>query len=106
MNKIVVVQGLQFGSEAKGNIASIVAHKWRPDTVATAWQPNAGHTAYVGDRKFVHTMLAVGALAPSVRNILIGPGSVLNVDQLKAEIEAAADLLQGKHLLIHPQVTI
>lgn len=110
MNKIVIVQGLQWGSEAKGNIASLVAHNWEPDTVVSAWQPNAGHTAYIGDHKYVHTMLAVGALAPTVQNILIGPGSVVDLEQLRKEIEYAYTLntraLLGKNLTIHPQATI
>lgn len=107
MNTVVAIQGLQFGSEAKGNIASVVAAKWHPDTVATAWGPNAGHTAWVNGVKYVHTMLPVGALAPTVENILLGPGSVIDVQKLSDEITAAGTaLLGGKTLIIHPQAAL
>lgn len=101
--RVVAVMGLQWGSEAKGSIASMIAHKWEPDVVAAAWHPNAGHTAYIGQDKFVHSMLPMGALAPSVKTILLGPGSVIDLAKLKAEIEGASAYLKDKLLVIHPQ---
>lgn len=112
MSKIVAVQGLQWGSEAKGSIASMIAHRWKPDTVATAWHPNAGHTAWIGDgnkqpaRKYVHSMLPIAALAPSVKTILMGPGSVIDADKLTAEMTNALLLIKGKRLIIHPAAAI
>lgn len=105
-HKITTVQGLCWGSEAKGAIASMVAHSWNPDAVCTAWMPNAGHTAYVGGKKYVHSMLPIGALAPSVRCILLGPGSVIDLQKLRVELEYARDLVHDKLLVIHPQATI
>lgn len=113
MAKVIAVQGLQFGSEAKGSIASMIALSWRPDVVASAWQPNAGHTAHVEDpdnclnsRKFVHSMLPLGALAPSVKSILLGPGTVLDVAKLRDELVAAMPLVKGKTLVIHPAAAL
>lgn len=108
MSRILAVVDLQFGSTGKGQIAGTLAHslKYKPDTVVTAWGPNAGHTFNHKGRKFVHTMLATSALAPSIRDILIGPGSVINLENLAAEINAAADLLVGKNLILHPQAAI
>lgn len=108
MRYVVAVVDLQFGSTGKGQIAGTMAYHWKPDTVATAWGPNAGHTFIppVEGRKFINRMLASSAHAPSVKNILIGPGTVLDLSQLALEIDAAQDLLQGKHLIIHPQATI
>lgn len=110
MRSIVAVQGLQFGSEAKGNVSMAVALQWEPDTVVAAWGPNAGHTAWLGDLKYVHTMLPMGALAPAVQNILLGPGSVINVESLRQELtQACANdrrILEGKYLCIHPQASI
>jgi len=103
VNKVVAIMGLQYGSEAKGSIAGALARNWQPDTVATAWGPNAGHTVREGDFKFVSTMLATGALYPSVRTILIGPGSVVDFLKLAEEVERAGDRLRGKYLIIHPQ---
>lgn len=106
MRSVVMVQGLQFGSEAKGAISAGVAKHWRPDTVATAWGPNAGHTVRDGDLKFVSCMLASGALFPSVERILIGPGSVVDFNRLAAEVEMAGDRLRGKELIIHPNAAV
>lgn len=106
MKSVVMVQGLQFGSEAKGAISAGVAKFWFPDTVATAWGPNAGHTVRDGDFKFVSCMLASGALYPSVKRILIGPGSVVDFDRLAAEIVLAGDRLRGKALYIHPNAAV
>lgn len=106
MRKLVIVQGLQYGSEAKGSISALVARNWQPDTVATAWGPNAGHTVRDGDLHFVSSMLASGALYPSVRSILIGPGSVLDILKLAAEIELAGSRVEGKTLFIHPQAAV
>lgn len=103
MRKLTIVQGLQYGSEAKGSVAAVVARNWKPDTTATAWGPNAGHTVRDGDFKFVSTMLASGALYPSVHTILIGPGSVVDILKLAAEVELAGERLKGKYLIIHPQ---
>jgi adenylosuccinate synthase len=106
MRDVTLICDLQYGSTGKGQIAGAVARTWEPDTVATAWGPNAGHTFRDGPLKFVSTMLATSALAPSVKTILIGPGSVVNVEALKREIDAAATLLNGKELVIHPNATI
>jgi adenylosuccinate synthase len=106
MIEVMAVVDLQFGSTGKGQICGTIAHHWNPDTVATAWGPNAGHTFRKGGKTWVHRMLSVGALAPSVEDILIGPGSVVDLPRLAEEIHLAQDLLHGKHLVIHPQAVI
>jgi adenylosuccinate synthase len=106
MKYVLAVQDLQFGSTGKGQIAGSLAHVWYPDTVVTAWGPNAGHTFRKDGQKWVHTMLATSAVAPSVEQILIGPGSVINVDNLATEINAAKAYLRGKRLVIHPQAAV
>jgi adenylosuccinate synthase len=51
-------------------------------------------------------MLATAAHFPSIEDILIGPGSVLDLDKLKQEIVNAGPLLEGKAMVIHPQAAI
>lgn len=106
MKYVLAVQDLQFGSTGKGQVAGSIAHVWYPDTVVTAWGPNAGHTFRRDGKKWVHTMLATSAVAPSVEQILIGPGSVVNVDSLVAEIKIARAYLRGKRLILHPQAAV
>jgi adenylosuccinate synthase len=104
---IIAVVDLQYGSTGKGQIAGTLAHHAGIDTVVTAWGPNAGHTFYTPDGdKHVSRMLACSAVAPSVENILLGPGSVLDLGHLAMEIEARSERLRGKMLVIHPQATI
>ena len=97
---------LQFGSTGKGQIAGSLGKVLNPDTVITAWAPNAGHTFRDGDKKYVHTMLATSAVLPSVKHILIGPGSVVNLQSLYNEIVAAGDAVKGKTIVIHPNAAI
>lgn len=106
MTEVMAVVDLQFGSTGKGQICGTLGHLWGPDTVVTAWGPNAGHTFRKGDKTWVHRMLSVAALAPSVEDILIGPGSVVDLGRLAEEIHLARTELRGKHLVIHPQAAL
>jgi adenylosuccinate synthase len=51
-------------------------------------------------------MLANGIVSPNLRTVLIGPGSVIDIDCLRNEITACADLLRGKVIVIHPAAVI
>ena len=106
MTEVMAVVDLQFGSTGKGQICGTLGYQWGPDTVATAWGPNAGHTFRRDGKTWVHRMLSVAALAPSVEDILIGPGSVVDLDRLAQEIHLATAELRGKHLVIHPQAAL
>jgi adenylosuccinate synthase len=102
-----MILDLQFGSTGKGLLAGFLAKTKQPDVVVTAWGPNAGHTYIDEDgREFIHCMLANGVVSPKLKTILIGPGSVINLDTLKAEIISCKDLLRGKCLVIHPQAVV
>lgn len=109
MDKLDVVVDLQYGSTGKGLIVGYLAETTAYDTVVTAWAPNAGHT-YVdsGGRKFVHTHLANGIAGKFVRKVMLGPGSLINPDQLLAEMYMCADLLgpRGIKVMIHPHAAI
>lgn len=105
--KSYMIIDLQFGSTGKGLLAGYLAEKNQPDVVVTAWGPNAGHT-YINSkgRVFIHRMLANGVVSPKLENVLIGPGSVIDLDILFKEIESCADLLKGKNIIIHPKAVI
>ena len=105
--KAFAVVGLQFGSEAKGNIVGHLAYKHQPDTVIHNWSPNAGHTLITpAGRKLVHTMLPLGIVSDNLKRILIGPGAVINVASLSKEITQAADLIEGVQIIIHPHAAV
>jgi adenylosuccinate synthase len=100
---------MQFGSEAKGQIAGMIADQWRPSVAVGANHPNAGHTYndYAGN-KFIHRMLPVGAAAPSVNYILIGPGAVIDVEVLRQELLELSQKVDTRHktLVIHPRAAL
>lgn len=105
-----MIVDLQFGSTGKGSIAGYMAHRDQPDTIITAWSPNAGHTFIDKDgTKYTHTMLANGIVSEQLKTILLGPGSVINYEALVTELEEAKKYLPHLHdveILIHPHATI
>lgn len=104
---INLILDLQFGSTGKGLIAGYLAERDNPDTIVTAWAANAGHTYIDGNgRKFVHTMLANGIVSKNLRRVLLGPGSVIDPDNLLKEIESCRDLLAGVEILCHANAAI
>lgn len=105
-NLHVIIDG-QYGSTGKGLLAGVIAKEQEIDTICTAWGPNSGHTFIDRNgREYIHTMLANGIVGPNVKRILIGPGSVINPDNLQKEWIAAWDQLQDVGLAIHPHAAI
>lgn len=109
MERITMVVDLQYGSTGKGLLVGYLAEKEGPDTVITAWAPNAGHTYINAEgRKFIHTHLANGIVSPYIRQLLLGPGSLINPQQLLDEIAACKDIIEEKgiRIIIHPHAAI
>lgn len=105
--KSYLIMDMQYGSTGKGLLAGFLAMKEKPDVVVTAWGPNAGHTFIdASGRKFVHRMLANGIVSPNLKAVLIGPGSVVDIEVLKKEIESCADILHNKTIIIHPHAAV
>lgn len=107
MKELHVVTDLQYGSTGKGLLAGYLAERFQPDTIAIAFSPNAGHTYIDGDgNKFVNTAIPNGIVSNALRRILIGPGSVINLDTLMAEMEKYALWLDGVDILIHENAAV
>lgn len=97
MKKATLICDMQFGSTGKGLIAGYLAERDSPDTIVTAWAANAGHTYIDRDgRKYVHTMLANGIVSTNLKRLMLGGGSLLNLDSLRQELEECSDMLSGK----------
>lgn len=107
INKVDIIVDLQFGSCGKGLLAGYLAEQNKPDTIVTAWAPNAGHT-YIDKygKKFVNIALPNGIVSPNLKRILLGPGSVINPDQLIAEIENYAQYLSDVKIYIHQNAAV
>lgn len=107
MEKVDVIVDLQYGSTGKGLLAGYLSETISYDTVVTAWAPNAGHT-YIDSRgrKYVHTHLANGVAGKFTRNVMLGPGSLINPAQLLEEIASCEDKLDRVGIFIHPHAAI
>lgn len=106
MRAYVIVCG-QWGSTGKGLIAGYLSLKRNPDTVVCNFGPNAGHTFITpnGD-SLIMKQLPTGLISPSVKNVLIGPGAIIDPDVFVAEIAQFHHFLFHKKVMIHPGAVI
>jgi adenylosuccinate synthase len=82
----LIVLGAQWGDEGKGKIVDLFSEKF--DAVARyQGGHNAGHTVFIGSRKFVLKLIPSGILRPGV-SAVIGNGVVVDPAALLEEIHA------------------
>lgn len=99
----LIIDG-QYGSTGKGLFAGYLAKRHQPDVLAMAPSPNAGHTLVDGQLVLIHKMLPLGIQSPKLRTILLGPGSIIDIDRLIAEIQTLrkADLISlSVDIIVH-----
>src|SRR5262245_9542847 len=82
----VIILGAQWGDEGKGKMVDLFSERF---DIVVRYQGghNAGHTVFIGDRKFVLKLIPSGILRPGVQAI-IGNGVVIDPAALIAEIDA------------------
>jgi adenylosuccinate synthase len=84
----LIVVGAQWGDEGKGKIVDLLTRHF--DIVARyQGGHNAGHTIFVGGKKFVLHLIPSGILHPE-KICVVGNGVVLDLEALKQEIEMLA----------------
>jgi adenylosuccinate synthase len=96
----VIVLGAQWGDEGKGKVVDLFAEGF--DIVARyQGGHNAGHTVYIGEKKFVLRLIPSGILRPGVEAV-IGNGVVIDLAALIEEMEnlEAAGIEVKNHLRI------
>ena len=98
-----VVVGGQFGSEGKGQIAAYLAPEY--DCLVRVGGPNAGHSVYEFPEHDVFHLLPSGTRRNPNALILIGPGAVINLDKILAEIKHFGVEDKGR-LIIDENVTV
>jgi adenylosuccinate synthase len=80
----VIVLGAQWGDEGKGKVVDLLAERF--DVVARyQGGHNAGHTVYIGPKKFVLKLIPSGILRPGVMAV-IGNGVVVDLEALAEEM--------------------
>jgi adenylosuccinate synthase len=81
----VIILGSQWGDEGKGKIVDLFSDRF--DIVARyQGGHNAGHTVYIGERKYVLKLIPSGILRPG-KQAVIGNGLVIDPGALLTEIE-------------------
>ena len=96
----VIILGSQWGDEGKGKIVDLFSERF--DIVARyQGGHNAGHTVFIGDRKFILKLVPSGILRPG-KQAVIGNGLVIDPAALLAEIGAleAGGVAVAGHLFI------
>lgn len=80
----LIILGAQWGDEGKGKIVDLLSEKFN---AVARYQGghNAGHTVFIGEKKFVLKLIPSGVLRPNVTAI-IGNGVVLDPAALLGEI--------------------
>lgn len=82
----VIVLGAQWGDEGKGKVVDLLAERF--DIVARyQGGHNAGHTVFIGQKKFVLKLIPSGILRPGVQAV-IGNGVVIDLAALMEEMAA------------------
>ena len=93
-NMVDVVLGSQLGDEGKGRLIDILAAHY--DIVARCNSGgNAGHKVVVGNKTYAFHLIPSGILNPNCIGI-IGNGCVINLQDLRKEIEEINDTLYIK----------
>ena len=81
----VIVLGAQWGDEGKGKMVDLFSERF--DIVARyQGGHNAGHTVYIGEKKFVLKLIPSGILRPGVEAV-IGNGVVVDPGALVQEMD-------------------
>src|SRR5579872_849193 len=81
----VIILGSQWGDEGKGKIVDLFSDRF--DIVARyQGGHNAGHTVFIGERKFVLKLIPSGILRGGIQAV-IGNGVVIDPSALLDEIE-------------------
>jgi adenylosuccinate synthase len=83
--KNVIILGSQWGDEGKGKVVDLFSERF--DIVARfQGGHNAGHTVYIGERKYVLKLIPSGLLRPG-KQAVIGNGLVIDPAALLSEID-------------------
>ena len=86
----IIILGSQWGDEGKGKIVDLFSDKF--DIVARyQGGHNAGHTVFIGEKKFVLKLIPSGILRPG-KKAVIGNGLVIDPAALLSEIDMLESL--------------
>lgn len=93
---IIIVQGGQWGSEAKGLITAKLANDRKVDFAIRTGTVNAGHTVYYKGRKYAMQQLPVAWVNPDCK-LVLGPGAYIYPEILAREIDWINEAMGEKY---------
>lgn len=99
----MIIDG-QFGSTGKGLISAKIAVDNHIDVVCSRLSPNAGHTFYYQNKKYVSKLIPVAGVIQDRNVIYIGFGSVIDTEILFKEIEEFD--IDPCRIKIHPRAAV
>lgn len=84
IKSVDIIFGLCWGDEGKGKISNAISADY---DIVCRWNggPNAGHTVYLGDKKYKTHIIPCGIFKNKLS--IIGPNCVVNIDKFFDEIE-------------------
>jgi adenylosuccinate synthase len=96
----LIVLGAQWGDEGKGKIVDLFSERFQ---IVARYQGghNAGHTVYIGEKKYVLKLIPSGILRPGIQAV-IGNGVVIDPAALLDEIR----MLEGVGIDVRSQLAI
>lgn len=104
--KIDLTMDGMWGSCGKGGVSGWLAKRRNYDTVVCSYGTQAGHT-YNDRTRGLNMMvqqLPVGISGPTVKTVMLGPGSLIHAGTLQREIDKY--LKTGQRLVIHEHAAV
>ncbi len=89
-NKILIVQGGQYGSEAKGAITAYLCERDGVDYNVRTGATNAGHTVYYNGKPYAMQQLGVGWVNPDTQ-LVLGAGALIDPEILAREVKMVTE---------------
>ena len=83
---VIIVQGGQWGSEAKGLITHKLTLERKPHIAIRTGTVNAGHTVYYEDRAYAMQQIPVSWVRPET-TLVLGPGAYIHPTIFKRELD-------------------
>lgn len=88
MNKhpVYIIQGAQWGSEGKGQIAAIYAQNLKASAVVRTGSINAGHTVYYNGQPYKMQLIPTAWVCEHKPALVLGPGCFIHRETLAWEL--------------------
>lgn len=88
--KVIIIQGGQYGSEGKGQIAAQISSIRGAGAIVRTGSINAGHTVYHKGKPYAMQIIPTGWVNPDM-DIILGAGIYIHPDILERELRILAE---------------